>query len=91
MSQHPSYQQIKEDLLILQKDYDYIRMYDISEYTRLTLEVIKNEDISIKVMLTLSLLGEISNDACAWGGDYSIIELSKNIEYNQNQLNQSIH
>jgi exo-beta-1,3-glucanase (GH17 family) len=87
---HPSYDQIKEDLLILEKDYDYIRMYDISEYTRLTLEVIKNEDITIKVLLTMSLLGEISNEACAWGGEYTVKELAKHIAYNQNQLSQCI-
>ncbi len=87
---HPSYEQIKEDLSILEKDFDYIRMYDASAYTRLTLEVIKREQIKIKVMITMNLRGEISNPACAWGGEYTAEQIADNILENQKELSETI-
>ncbi|MFU8793706.1 MAG: glycosyl hydrolase family 17 protein [Acholeplasmataceae bacterium] len=86
----PSYQQIKEDLLILEKDFDYIRMYDQSAYTLRTLEVIKAENIQLKVFLTMNLLGEISNPNCSWGGDYTVLEIARNIKNNQTELQKII-
>jgi len=88
---YPSYEQVKEDLLLLEKDFDYIRMYDASEHAETACEVITNENISLKIMLGMDLLGEISNPDCAWGGDYSVEEIAKHIEYNQSQLHRVIN
>lgn len=87
---YPSYKEILEDLKILENDFEYIRMYDSSEYTRRTLEVIKNENINLKVMVTMDLAGEISNENCAWGGRYTTEQISRNINYNQTQLQQAV-
>ena len=38
----------------------------------------------------MDLLGESSNENCSWGGDYTVDEIARNIEYNQNQLYQAI-
>lgn len=86
----PTYEQILEDLRILENNFDYIRMYDTSAYTKKTLEIIKKENIDLKVLVTMDLLGEISNPHCSWGGTYTTTELAKNIAYNQKQLQQAI-
>lgn len=39
----------------------------------------------------MDLLGEISNPDCAWGGEYTVDEIARNIEYNQTQLNKLIN
>lgn len=83
---YPSYEEVKEDLLILEKDFDYIRMYDASVHSKTVCEVITKENISLKVMLGMDLLGEVNNPNCSWGGDYSDEECAQHIEYNQKQL-----
>lgn len=86
----PSDQEILEDLKILEKDFDYIRMYDQSEYTYKTLFLIKKHQIKLKVLLTMNLLGEISNHQCSWGGRYTVDEIAKNIKNNQVELEKAI-
>jgi len=88
---YPSYEQVKEDLLILEKDFDYIRMYDSSDHAHTACEVIKKENLNLKIMLGMDLLGEISNSECSWGGEYTVEQIAKNIEYNQEQLNKVIY
>lgn len=83
---YPTYEEVKEDLLILEKDFDYIRMYDASFHAKTVCEVITKESINLKVMLGMDLLGEVSNPNCSWGGDYTDEECASNIEYNQKQL-----
>jgi len=87
---HPEYEDIEEDLSILEKDFDYIRMYDSGKHARMTLETIKNKKINLKVLVGMDLLGEASNPNCSWGGDYTDEEIAKNITYNQLQLQQAI-
>ncbi len=83
---YPSYEEIKEDLLILEKNYDYIRMYDPSDYAQTTLRVIRDLNLSLKVMLGIDLLGEISNPQCAWGGLLTDEQIKNNIAYNESSL-----
>ncbi len=87
---YPTYNQIKEDMLLLEKEYDYIRMYDSNQHAKDTLEVITQENINLKVMLGMDLLGEIDNPGCSWGGRYTNEQIAKHIEYNQKQLEQVI-
>jgi exo-beta-1,3-glucanase (GH17 family) len=87
---YPTYEQVLEDLKILEKDFQYIRMYDASEHCKTTLEVIRNEGINLKVLIGIDLLGEASNPQCAWGGDYTDLEVKRNIAYNEAQLQQAI-
>ena len=87
---YPSYEEIKQDLKILEKDYDYIRMYDPSLHAKTVLEVIRNENIDLKVMLGIDLLGENYNEHCAWGGRYTDEQIKKNIAYNEKQLKELI-
>lgn len=83
---YPSYNEILEDLKILENDFDYIRMYDPSEHAKTALKVIREQNIDLKVMLGIDLLGEESNPQCSWGGDYSEEEVQRNIQNNEQQL-----
>ena len=83
---YPTNQEVKEDLLILEKDFDYIRMYDSGPHAKQVCEVITKENIDLKVLLGMDLLGEISNPDCSWGGEYTVEEIAENIKYNQKQL-----
>lgn len=83
---YPSYDEIKEDLLILEGKWDYIRMYDPSQHAKTTLQVIQDLNLNLKVMLGADLLGEESNPHCAWGGEYTDEEVAANIKHNQQQM-----
>ena len=61
----------------VEKDFDYIRMYDPSQHAKTVLEVIKKENLNLKVMIGIDLKGEVSNPNCAWGGDYTEEEIAK--------------
>lgn len=88
---YPTYQQIKEDLLILEKDFDYIRIYDPSQHAETVLNVITQEKLNMKVMLGIDLLGEAYNEQCQWGGKYSDEQILHNIAYNEEQLRKLIY
>lgn len=87
---YPSYDEVKEDMLILNKDYDYIRMYSPSKHAEVTLQVIRDLKLDIKVMLGIDLKGEESNPNCAWGGKYTNQEVKENILYNEEHLQKLI-
>jgi hypothetical protein len=52
---YPSYEEIREDLLILAKNWQFLRLYDCSRHAELVLEVISNESLHFKVMLEPAL------------------------------------
>jgi exo-beta-1,3-glucanase (GH17 family) len=65
---NPSQEEILEDLQILvDHDFNLIRMYDSQENTAMTLELIREHDLPIKVLLGIWLDAEISNhEGCPW-------------------------
>ena len=65
---NPSRAEILEDLEILvAHDLKLIRMYDTEENTRTTLELIREHDLPVKVLLGIWLRAEISNhEGCPW-------------------------
>lgn len=67
---YPSYQQIKEDLLLLAQNWSFIRLYDCSQHAETTLQVIQDEGLTLQVMLGIDLAAELSNPNCPWGADY---------------------
>lgn len=86
----PSYEQVKEDLLILQKNWKYLRLYDCDEQTDLVLEVIRNENLDLKLMLGAYIGAEMNNFGCPWGGSHSEEELKANKERNLRQIQKLI-
>jgi len=65
---NPSDEEILEDLQILvDHDLDLIRLYDTGENSVTTLELIREHDLPIKVLLGIWLRAEVSNhENCPW-------------------------
>lgn len=72
---YPSDAEVLEDLLIVSKHFDYIRMYDLSEHVKSVLRVITKHQLPLKVLLGVQPKGEMSNPNCPWGGEYTDDEL----------------
>jgi exo-beta-1,3-glucanase (GH17 family) len=87
---YPSYQEIHQDLMILEGDWEYLRLYDSSMHARTVLEVIKKENLSFKVMLGADIGAEISNPNCPWGADFDDATLAQNRLANEQQLSTMI-
>lgn len=83
---YPTYAQVLEDLTILKPHFDYLRMYDVSEYARTVLRVVEEEKLPFKVMIGIEPRGEISNPNCPWGGLHSDAEIERNKIENIRQL-----
>ena len=86
----PSYEEIREDLLILAKNWSLLRLYDCSVHAELVLEVIRNERLDFKVMLGVDMAAEMSNPHCPWGADFSEEVLSANRQANSAQVEKLI-
>ena len=87
---YPSYDEVKEDLMILEPHWDMIRIYDCSEHANLVLRAITNESLNLNVMLGVDLRAEINNPGCPWGGIYTDDELESNRNHNDAEINQLI-
>jgi exo-beta-1,3-glucanase (GH17 family) len=81
----PTYEEIKEDLLILHKHWKYLRLYDCDAHALIVLDVIQKEKLDFKVMLGAYITAEMNNFGCPWGGSYSKEELSANKKKNKLQ------
>ena len=87
---YPGYRQVKEDLLILQKQWAYIRLYDCSVHAETVLKVIDREKLNLKVMLGAYIGAELNNFGCPWGTIYTEEELHKNKKNNQAEIRKLI-
>jgi exo-beta-1,3-glucanase (GH17 family) len=87
---YPTYNQIKEDLLILQNHWSYIRLYDCSLHAETVLKIIDKEKLNFKVMLGAFIDAELNNFGCPWGKIYSEEELKRNKKNNIIQLRKLI-
>ncbi len=83
---YPSYEEIHEDLVILSKNWKYLRLYDCSPHAETVLSVIHREQLDFKVMLGLDVAAEISNPHCPWGADFSEETLAANREHNGDEI-----
>ena len=79
---YPSYEEVKEDLLMLQGRWKYLRLYDCSKHAQIVLDVITQETLDFKVMMSTYINAEMNNTRCPWGGVYSEEELETNRENN---------
>lgn len=86
----PSYDQIKEDLLILQKNWSFLRLYDCSIHAERVMAVIRNEKLPFKVMLGMDMAAEVSNPNCPWGAQFSDEQLLANIQHNGEEVDKAI-
>lgn len=80
---YPSYNEIKEDLLLLENNWKYLRLYDVDEHGTTVLEVIEKENLNLKVMLGAYIEAEMNNFGCPWGGGvYAETQLTENKKTN---------
>lgn len=86
----PTYAQIKEDLLILQRHWRYLRIYDCTDHAEIVLQVIRDEQLPLQVMLGAGLQAEVSNYNCPWGGVYDDDTLQANRKANTAELERMI-
>lgn len=86
----PSYEEIREDLLLLAPHWSYIRLYDSSPHAATTLQVIAAEGLDLKVMLGVDLAAEVSNPHCPWGGQYDEATLAANRQLNRDNFERMI-
>jgi exo-beta-1,3-glucanase (GH17 family) len=88
----PSYEEVKEDLLILQGNWKYLRLYDCDEHAEMVLNVIKSEKLDFKVMLGAYIIAEMNNFGCPWETHiFSEEELDKNKLVNEQRIEKLIH
>lgn len=83
----PSYEQVKEDLLLLQPYWKYLRLYDCDEHAATVIDVIQKENFGFKLMLGAYIGAEQNNPNCPWGGGvYEEEELRKNKTSNDKKI-----
>jgi len=87
---YPSFDEVREDLLILAKNWRYLRLYDCSRHAEVVLDVIQSEALHFKVMLGVDIAAEMSNPHCPWGADFSDEALDKNRKYNNEEIDRAI-
>lgn len=88
---YPSYDEIKEDLLILQPYWQYLRLYDCDQHAETVLEVIKKEQLDFKIMQGAFIEAEMNNFGCPWGGGvYEEEQLEKNKQLNLQKIKKLI-
>lgn len=88
---YPSYEQVLEDLLILQDHWKYLRLYDCGPHSEMVLRVIKQEKLDFQVLLGAYIVAEMNNYACPWGGGvYSEQQLEINQKFNEKRIHKLI-
>ena len=88
---YPTYQQVKEDLLMLHGHWQYLRLYDCNPHSETVIDVIEQEQLDFKVMLGAYIEAEVNNPGCPWGGTYSEETLKNNKRRNREQISKLIN
>ena len=86
----PSYEEVKEDLLLLADNWSFLRIYDCSKHAEIVLDVIETEKLAFQVMLGVDMAAEVSNPNCPWGAYFSDEKLAENKQHNSDQIDQLI-
>ena len=87
---YPSYSEIREDLKLLEDDWDYIRLYDCGEHAKRVLEVIEEDDLDLRVMLGADIKGELNNSECPWRSPIESETLKGNARLNDREIHSLI-
>ncbi len=87
----PAYDEVKEDLLLLQNNWKYLRLYDCDEHAETVIRVIQHEKLDFKVMLGAYIEAEMNNFGCPWGGGvYTADQLAINRKKNDEKIQRLI-
>lgn len=83
---YPTYEQIKQDLGIVRRNWKVIRIYDSSPHGITTLEVVRREYPDMRVLLGADLDTEVFNPNCTWAKPLSAEQLAANRRRNDEQV-----
>ncbi len=86
LQRYPSIEQIREDLHLLARHWQLLRLYDCSPHAERVLQVIRDDGLPLRVMLGAYLGAEVNNDGCPWGGRYPQAQLEANRRENRAEL-----
>ena len=86
----PSYEEVCEDLKILDHNWQYLRVYDCSQHAELVLQAIDSEGFDFKVMLGVDMRAEVSNPGCPWDANFSDEQLIQNQKENSDEIDTMI-
>ena len=86
----PSYEEVREDLLILARNWKYLRLYDCSRHAELVLDVIDKEGLDFQLMLGVDMAAEVSNEQCPWGAHFDDKTLKENAQKNSDEIDRLI-
>ena len=88
---YPSYNEIKEDLLLLESQWKYLRLYDCDPHSETVLKVIHEQKLNFQVMLGAYIVAEMNNYACPWGGGvYTREQLQIHRTFNEKRIQKLI-
>jgi exo-beta-1,3-glucanase (GH17 family) len=87
---YPSLDEIREDLRILQKHWQLLRLYDCSTHAERVLQVIREDRLPFQVMLGAYLGAEMNNFGCPWGATYTEEQLEANLRENDAEIERLI-
>ena len=88
---YPSVEQIREDLHLLARHWQLLRLYDCSPHAERVLQVIREDRLPLQVMLGAYLGAEMNNFGCPWGGTYEEAQLEHNRRENRAELERLVH
>ena len=86
----PSFEEIREDLLILEKNWKYVRLYDCDLQAEMALQIIEQEGLDLQVQLGAYIGAEVNNFNCPWGGVHSEDKLTSNKQFNLRRVKKLI-
>ena len=87
---YPSYTEVSEDLRILARHWQYLRLYDCSRHADLVLDVIRKLGLDFKVMLGVDLEAETQSPDCPWIDPHPQQQLDANRRANDAQVDRLI-
>lgn len=89
---YPSYEEIKADLVLLQNNFKYLRIYDVDLHAETLLKVIRNEKFDFKIMLGAYIEAEMNNKNCPWEMPFlSNKILEENRQKNESKIQKLIY
>jgi exo-beta-1,3-glucanase (GH17 family) len=87
---YPSTAQIREDLHLLARHWQLLRLYDCSVHAERVLEVIRADGLPFQVMQGAYLGAEVNNPGCPWGATYAEEQLEANQRENAAEIERLI-
>ncbi|EHR69845.1 exo-beta-1,3-glucanase [Burkholderiales bacterium JOSHI_001] len=87
---YPSLAEIREDLHLLARHWQLLRLYDCSLHAERVLQVIHEDRLPFRVMLGAYLGAEVNNPGCPWGGTCTEGQLVANRHENGVELDRLI-